>query len=801
MGLERPNDGGETLSPAEWRQVDEICNAFETAWKSARTQKQRPQIEQYLADAPEPLRVKLLWELLEIDVAYRQRQRERPKLEDYLQRFPTIFQAVIRPGWLSDALSANATPHGEASSESEVRTGPHLQVPTVEEPARTSAEEWPVVPGYEVLDRLKGGGMGVVYKARQTSLQRTVALKMIRDAELAGPEQRSRFRREAEAMASLRHAHIVQIYDIGEHKGRLYFAMEYAEGGNLEMKLADQPLPAAQAVDYMETLAEAVQYAHQHNIIHRDLKPANVLLTVDGRLLVTDFGLAKRLDNPSSWSTQSGAIMGTASYMAPEQAAGRNKEVGPAADVYSLGAILYKLLTGRPPFVGETFLDTLDQVRNDEPVPPSSLRAEVPEDLEAVCLKCLAKEAGQRYASAAALAEDLRRFRRGEAVEARVQANGPTSQDGQLPSAAHSPSEWNDLAPIGRLFIPGYEILGRLGRGHMSIVYKARDLNLQRFVALRVVEPWHRSHAAGTLAEENSEFILTAKAVAQLQHPNIVQVYEVGQKEGRPYLVMEYMESGSLAQRMARTSSEWQEGTAEEEHQRWTARSMAQVAQALHYAHTKGIIHRDLTPANVLFTADGTPKITDFGLAKIIDQDLQQTLAGAFVGTPTYMAPEMAKGNWKAIGPATDVYALGAILYELLTGEPPFKGTTLLEVVYRAASAEVIPPSQRRPGVPRDLETICLSCLRKDPAQRYPSAEQLACDLLRFLNGEPVPPRPIIEAAVVHKAHAENRQRTAESVPPQPDAATVQLHKAHAENWERTRPLSLWKRILQWVKR
>jgi serine/threonine-protein kinase len=261
--------------------------------------------------------------------------------------------------------------------------------------------------------------MGVIYKARQVSLDRVVALKMVVGRDPLGPEQLSRFRTEAASVARLRHPNIVNVYDFGEHDGQAYIAMEFVEGGDLKRKLGGVPLPPRQAAELMETLARAMHHAHQRGIIHRDLKPANVLLTADGTPKVTDFGLVKRLDQePGPWEAK-GAIMGTPSYMAPEQAAGQNQRVGPATDVHALGATLYEMLTGRLPFRGATVMDTLEQVRSQEPVPPRRLQPGVPRDLEAICLKCLQKEPDKRYASAEALAEDLRRFLLGEPVQAR----------------------------------------------------------------------------------------------------------------------------------------------------------------------------------------------------------------------------------------------------------------------------------------------------------------------------------------------------------------------------------------------
>jgi formylglycine-generating enzyme required for sulfatase activity len=279
--------------------------------------------------------------------------------------------------------------------------------------------EYPEVPGYEILGILGHGGMGVVYRARQTQANRLVALKMIGAVEHASPTERLRFRIETEAVARLQHPHIVQLHEAGEVRGQPFFSLEFCDGGTLTEQLQKQRPSPREAAALIETLARAMHYAHLRGVVHRDLKPGNVLLAGAERVpKITDFGLAKRIDAEARDVSQSGAIMGTASYMAPEQAAGKVRDTGPSADVYALGALLYECLTGRPPFEGPQHV-VLVSVLNDEPVPPSRLGAKVPADLETICLKCLSKEPARRYASAEGLANDLRRFQAGEPVRAR----------------------------------------------------------------------------------------------------------------------------------------------------------------------------------------------------------------------------------------------------------------------------------------------------------------------------------------------------------------------------------------------
>lgn len=275
----------------------------------------------------------------------------------------------------------------------------------------------PEVEGFEILEVIGHGGMGVVYKARQKGLNRIVALKMVLAGVNASPLNLARFRAEAEAVAHLDHPNIVQIYEIGEQDRSPFLALEYIGGGSLADQLDGTPVPARQAAQLVMALAHAVEHAHQRGIVHRDLKPANVLLIGDGTPKITDFGLAKRADSEHI-HTQTGAILGSPSYMAPEQAAGATDKIGPATDIYALGAILYELLTGRPPFKGASIMETIEQVREHEPASIRTLQPRTPRDLETICLKCLEKQPQRRYASAADLAADLQLFLNGDPINA-----------------------------------------------------------------------------------------------------------------------------------------------------------------------------------------------------------------------------------------------------------------------------------------------------------------------------------------------------------------------------------------------
>jgi eukaryotic-like serine/threonine-protein kinase len=296
-------------------------------------------------------------------------------------------------------------------------SGPAVGPLDLEAGAATAADQRtfrgvPLVAGYEIIGELGRGGMGVVYKARHVRLNRPCALKMILAGAHAGPDDLTRFVTEAEAIARLQHPSIVGIHHIGDADGLPFLELEYVGCGSLDQQLDGTPWPAIRAARLAEQVALGIAEAHRQGIVHRDLKPSNVLLAADGTPKVGDFGLAKMLDSASGL-TRIESVMGSPSYMAPEQALGHAREAGPAVDVYAVGAILYELLTGRPPFRGTTALETLEQVKSTEPVPPSRLMLGVPRDIETVCLKCLQKEPGKRYTTALALADDLRRFQDG----------------------------------------------------------------------------------------------------------------------------------------------------------------------------------------------------------------------------------------------------------------------------------------------------------------------------------------------------------------------------------------------------
>jgi WD40 repeat protein/tRNA A-37 threonylcarbamoyl transferase component Bud32 len=390
------------------RRVDAVCRRFEADWK----QDQRPPIEPLLDELAAPGRPALLVELIALERELRWARGERPDRAEYLARFP---------GHATEVAAAFEEPGPSGEAEAFPPADPTLEDTPGDGGARGRSDMSPVAGryfgDYELGRELARGGMGVVFKARQVPLNRTVALKMILSGRLASDAEVKRFYLEAEAAANLDHPAIVPIHEFGQHDGQHYFSMGFVEGQSLSQKLAAGPLPPREAARLLREVAGAVQYAHDHGVIHRDLKPANILLDAGEHPKVTDFGLAKKLEGDSEL-TASGQVVGTPSYMPPEQASG-HQHVSPPADVYSLGAILYHLLTGRPPFQAASVMETLKQVVESEPVAPRALNAQVPRDLETIALKCLQKDPPRRYHSAAALATDLDNWLSGRPITAR----------------------------------------------------------------------------------------------------------------------------------------------------------------------------------------------------------------------------------------------------------------------------------------------------------------------------------------------------------------------------------------------
>ncbi len=369
------------LSSVQLSRIDDLCNRFEAELQKGST----PAVEEYLTEVEKPLRMSLLKELLQIDSHY----KTDPKLDAarLTVLFPDLDQVT-----LTRLLAQNS--------------------------AKKSNGSFPIVDGYTIVSELGRGGMGVVYKARDLRLDRFVALKMMHPEGPAREQVVVRMLTEARAAAHLQHPNLVPIHEVRECDGCPVLVFEYIDGGTLAERIARQPIDPDIAAHMMETLAKVLAYAHSRGIVHRDLKPANILIAQDGTLKVSDFGLARQLDDDKR-QTKSGMLIGTPGYMAPEQASGNLGQLGPAADIHGLGAILYEMLSGQPAFRGTSILETLEMVRTQDPVSPRRLRRSVPRDLETICLKCLRKNPDERYLSASLLSAELGRFLRQEPIMAR----------------------------------------------------------------------------------------------------------------------------------------------------------------------------------------------------------------------------------------------------------------------------------------------------------------------------------------------------------------------------------------------
>lgn len=440
------NDGNHSanrsLSFSQTEQIDQICGAFEAAWKkAAREDLDQPKLEEYLEQAPFPECSRLVRELFLIEFECLSDAGRTPSREEYRQRFPgyvTLLEAI----WSGDSNRSTdqkrRSQHPEETAEDKAPSdinpfGTTLSVANrqledtatfcgVSEPS-TAPDGLPSFSDYELLEEIGKGGMGVVYRARQKSADRIVALKVVRPERLDGFREQKRrdviqrFRTEARAAARLDHENIVTVYDVGEDSDRHYYSMRFVNGKSLGDLIADEPLDARRAARYIELVARAVHEAHQVGILHRDLKPQNIIVDAKtDRPLVADFGLAK-LSQEGRDLTIAGEVFGSPPFMSPEQALD-SANVAAASDVYSLGATLYALLTGRPPFQGGSIPQILRRVIEDQPDRPRKLNNTVDRDLETICLKAMAKEPANRYASAEALANDLERYQSERSIRA-----------------------------------------------------------------------------------------------------------------------------------------------------------------------------------------------------------------------------------------------------------------------------------------------------------------------------------------------------------------------------------------------
>ncbi len=582
---------------------------------------------------------------------------------------------------------------------------------------------------YRVLEPIGQGSMSRVYRALQVSLQRAVALKVFQEELLTPGEAVDRFHREAEYLAQFEHPNILPVYGAGEHEGLHWFALRLVSGGTLAEWLLTRPrVRAVWAV--MRDVAGALAYLHAKGGVHRDLKPTNVLIE-RGVGILADFGLARLVED--STITVSGAMIGTPAYMSPEQ--WRRERATAASDVFSYGIILYEALAGWHPFLdGATTTPGAglrDLMRSNmlkghfRPLAGLGLPAEVDEVLRG----CLAVDRSARYEDARQIERALDAVKwpaeEGDGLTTRVRDVEPTVRVEARhaePTPASVVTPRPEGAPFGK-----YLLRGELGKGGMGVVYRAWDPSLAREVALKVLR-------GGEMAsdEEVMRFEREARAAARLRHPNIVSVHEVGVESSRHYFTMDLVEGRSLREVLDRDLLPLEDAL----------KLIVQVARAVHHAHENGIIHRDLKPANILVEGKERALVGDFGLAREVSAEDGATVTGAVLGTPAYMSPEQARGEGAALDGRSDVFSLGAILYQVLTRRPPFQGDGVIAVLQQVMNEDPVSPRRLNPLVPRDLDVLCIKALERDRERRYQTAAELADDVERYLRREPIRARP-----------------------------------------------------------
>ncbi len=597
-----------------------------------------------------------------------------------------------------------------------------------------SAVSGGTISHYQVLGLLDREEAATVYRARDGRDDRLVALEVLPAP--SDPEALERLRRDAEAAVALGHPHISAALEIGETaEGGIYVARALADGEPLGNRIDRGPMPPEQAVGLASQVAAALGRAHDAGLIHRNLRPANILMTADGQARVAGFGLA--------WIVEG---VGGLAYRSPEQLQG-----GPVdfrTDVWSLGVILYEMLTGRLPFRGAD-RDAISQaILERVPVPVAKINPGIPPELDEVVLLALAKPpaerpvmddllvilrgvlAGGELAGAEATVVQVPGLRSGYPEPEPVPA-APKSAEGSRPGAGMEQPGDGDGFDGGR-WIAHYRIVDTFGGGAMGTVYKAEDTRLKRTVAIKLLPP-EMTRDAGSKAR----FLQEAQAASALDHSNICTIHEVGETEdGELYLAMAAYDGETVKAKIARGPLPVAEAV---EIARQTALGLAK-------AHREGIVHRDIKPANLVVTGDGVVKIVDFGIAKLRGAG-GLNVAGSFLGTPSYMSPEQARGE--EVDPRADVWSLGVVLYEMLAGTRPFRGGEDLKAVLHSLLKDRPAPLGRlRPEVPPELERIVGGMLAKSPGERYAGASEALADLIAFqgtlaaaVPGRPQPPQ------------------------------------------------------------
>ena len=598
---------------------------------------------------------------------------------------------------------------------------------------------------YRVLKILGAGGMGIVFRGHDPVLKRDVAIKAMLPTVAANDVNRERFLREAQVAAAIENDHIVPIYQVGEDRGIPYLVMRLLQGETLEQRLRRQrPLPIPEVLRIARETAEGLAAAHEHDLIHRDVKPANIWLEAPrGRVLLLDFGLA-RAAHDDSGLTQAGTVMGTPAFMSPEQARGRF--VDHRSDLFSLGCVLFQISTGCLPFHGTDTLSRLLAISADEPPPVRELNVEVPEALADLVTQLLVKNPLHRFPTASGVVEAVEVIENSVGLwagPAHLSATGsgllPTASDlfsggdgkavCEEEDARTSPESGAEDRPakdwvdeVAGQTLGRYEVGRLLGRGFHGAVFRARDVRESHDVALKVLDPAFPGNNA-----EAQSFIQAMKPLLKLRHPNVAALFGAGKSRPYCWMALEFVEGESLTTRIRRLRN----GSQKIDWRR-ALRIGIHMARALEFADQSRLVHHNITPENILW--DGAAKV-----AKLGDLMFQQAVEGSELHNAvaedkraaelSYLSPEQAAGS--EADEISDLYGLGAVMYALLTGRPPFEGASPKETIKMICEGEIVKPRKHLKAIPADFEWGVLTALAKSRQYRFQSAAELLVHLER----------------------------------------------------------------------
>jgi serine/threonine protein kinase len=623
---------------------------------------------------------------------------------------------------------------------------------------------------YQIQKALGQGLCTAAYLARDESSELDVVVRVLRPELVNSPQIRAQFLDLSRRSVKLVHQNLVLTREVRSFSDRhiYYVVRDYVDGVTLQKLLeSGRAFSPDQIMKILGQLLRSLTPLHANGMLHGSIKPSNVFLCGEDKLILGDLALPLR-----GFVVQLDRLSYDYQY-APPELFRQDGALGPWSDYYALGCLAYELVCGAPPFVSDNPFELAGHHTREAVEPPSQRGSCLGPAGDAFLLRLLAKSRSDRVQDldeALRALDDLRaalctrskpsassvpilgeasllRFSLDAALSrvsfpgdlrsvedtspSLVTGMGAVSTEDTLGTTIDPDGNSSDVE-LGRALskIGKYTITARIGTGGLGAVYLAHDEALQRNIAIKVIAGASPSRHGGEV-----RFYTEARALAQLDHPNIVSIYDQGEQDSWFYFVLQYVDGGDLSQRLRDRA--WPDDEA--------ARLVATLARAMDYAHSRGILHRDLKPSNILFDKDGTPKISDFGLAKLIGEKQEYadiTAEGTIMGTPAYMSPEQARGEIREIGPATDIHALGAILYELLSGRKPYGGGTPMEMLMQVREYKPEPPSRWRPEISRGLDAICLKCLEKEPARRYSTAGALADDLDRLLAGKPIGARP-----------------------------------------------------------